>query len=144
MAVPVGIILVGHGVTASGMLAAAGKIVPSALNDVVAIDAGLGETPSLTDQVCEKLEAVDRGRGVLVITDLVGASPWGCVQRECNGHRSVVLSGLNLAMLLKLATLDRLQLEPIQLAHEVARSGHRSVTIDGALVGMVGEDEEEK
>jgi len=102
----VGIVLVGHGDTASRLLAAAVGIVPKALDGVVAVDAGAGETPTLSGDVCRVLDEVDHGAGVLVVTDLVGASPWGCVQRECGTHRAVVLSGLNLAMLLKLAAFE--------------------------------------
>ena len=134
----------GHGTTASGLLAAARRIVPDLLDEIVAIDAGVGETPALSRRLCANLEQVDRGRGVLVITDLVGASPWGCAQREAQGHETAVVSGLNLAMLLKLATLNRRELTPLQLAHEIARGAHRSVTIDGATTSTAGKDEEEQ
>ena len=70
---------------------------------------------------------------MLLIVDLVGASPCNCALREAGEHPIVTLSGLNLAILLKLASLDRTELDAVALASELARSGRRSVTIDGEV-----------
>ena len=124
----VGVALVGHGRTASELLAAARGIVGAeALADIVAIDADVGETPELTSQVCEGIDRVDRGDGVLVIVDLLHASPCRCAQREGTGHDIVVLGGLNLAMLLKLAGVDRGSVSAAELAQACADSGKRAV-----------------
>jgi mannose/fructose-specific phosphotransferase system component IIA len=127
----VGVALVGHGVTASQILAAARGILPSddALVDVVAVDAGPGETPELGPTLCNAIEALDQGRGVLLMVDLLGASPYRCATREGTGHDFAVLSGMNLAMVLKLATLDRTELDPFEIAKACADSGQRSVKV---------------
>ena len=126
----VGVVLVGHGDTASHLLAAARRIAPpESLDDVVAIDAGEGETPHLGSALCTAIEDADHGHGVLLMVDLLGASPWRCAQRECAGHPFVVLSGLNLAMLLKLAALDRAFMTPVQMAEACADSARRAVDL---------------
>ncbi|MEM9458765.1 MAG: hypothetical protein AAGF11_31600 [Myxococcota bacterium] len=128
----VGVVLVGHGRTASELLAAATGIVGSdALAGVVAVDAGPGETPRLGAQLCGVIDQVDTGAGVLVLVDLWGASPCSCAQREAQAaeHRIVTLSGLNLAMLLKLAALDREALDAEALAQRCADSGRRAVQV---------------
>ncbi len=126
----VGVAIVGHGDTASRMLSAARGIVPEgSLGDVVAIDAGEGETPRLSRQLCDAIEQLDRGRGVVMLVDLLGASPCQCVRREGAGHEVVVLSGLNLAMLLKLAGLDRSRLDAHAVAEACAQSGRKAVSI---------------
>ena len=129
MSARVGVAIVGHGLTASGLLEAARGIlgVPG-LPSVVAVDAGKGATPALASQVCAAIDEVDEGRGVLVIVDLLGASPCQCAQREGDGHEVVMLGGLNLAMLLKLAALDRTRASPAELADACQDSGRRSVT----------------
>lgn len=130
MTAAVGVAIVGHGDTASRILSAARGIVPAgALDDVIAIDAGEGQTPRLSQQLCDVIGTIDQGRGVVMLVDLLGASPCQCVQREGVGHELVVLSGLNLAMLLKLAGLDRTKLDPHAVAEACAESGRRAVSI---------------
>ena len=126
----VGVVIVGHGATATQLLAAAQAIVGvDALADVIAVDAGVGQTPELAAELCQAIGAADRGDGVLLVVDLLGASPCSCGLRQGVGHSVALLSGLNLAMLLKLATLDRHALGPIDLAAACAASAQRSVTI---------------
>lgn len=128
----VGAVLVGHGRSASELLAAARGIVgPDALAGVVAVDAGQGETPRLGKELFDVIARVDAGAGVLVLVDLWGASPCSCAQREAQAteRHVVTISGLNLAMLLKLAALDRGALDAEALAHACADSGRRSVQV---------------
>lgn len=126
----VGIALVGHGHTASQLLVAARNILGAqALADIVAIDAGAGQTPELDAAVCQALETIDSGRGAVVLVDLVGASPCQCAQRQGGVHEIAVLSGLNLAMLLKLGGLDRCALDPWQIANACAEAGTRAVRV---------------
>jgi mannose/fructose-specific phosphotransferase system component IIA len=126
----VGVAIVGHGNTASQLLAAARGIVRSdVLADVIAIDAGEGETQRFSDQMCGVIEKIDEGRGVVVFVDLLGASPCQCVRREGLGHGVVTLSGLNLAMILKLALLDRERLSAAEVAEACADSAQRSVKV---------------
>jgi PTS system mannose-specific IIA component len=126
----VGVAIVGHGNTASQLLAAARGIVRSEiLGDVVAIDAGEGETERFSDQMCGVIERLDEGRGVVVFVDLLGASPCQCARRQGLGHGVVTLSGLNLAMILKLAALDRERLSAGEVAEACADSAQRSVRV---------------
>jgi mannose/fructose-specific phosphotransferase system component IIA len=112
------------------MLAAARGIAGAdALDDVVAVDAGAGETPVLSKKICDVIEQLDKGRGVVVLVDLLGASPCRCAQREGIGHGVVTLSGLNLAMILKLAAIDRDHLTAQEVAEACADSAQRSVRV---------------
>ncbi len=126
----VGVVLVGHGQTASVLLRAATGIVGAEpMASVVAVDAGDGETPRLSQELCDVIDRADAGAGVLVLVDLWGASPCTCAQRQANEHRTVILAGLNLAMLLKLASLDRQALSAEALATACADSGRRAVQV---------------
>jgi PTS system mannose-specific IIA component len=130
VAEPVGVVLVGHGRSASALLAAAvGVVGADALAAVVAVDAGLGETADLNARLHDAVVAADRGSGVLLFADVLGASPCTCGIRQALGHRLAVLAGLNLAMLLKLATLDRAAHDPAELARVCAESARRSVAV---------------
>jgi mannose/fructose-specific phosphotransferase system component IIA len=124
-----GVVLIGHGNTASALLEAARAIVPThGLADVVAVDAGVGQTPELRARVCAAISQVDEGRGVLLLADLMGSSPCMCGISESVGHGIAVVSGLNLAMLTKLAIADR-RSSPRELAEACADSAQRSVAV---------------
>ncbi len=126
-----GIVLIGHGNTASTLLEAARSIVPDCLGGVIAIDAGAGQTPELAARVCAAVEQVDEGRGILLVADLMGSSPCMCGLRQSAGERGrgfALVTGLNLAMLTKLAVADR-HGDLSELAEACADSARRSVCV---------------
>jgi mannose PTS system EIIA component len=123
--------LIGHGNTASTMLDAARSIMPDCLPGVIAVDAGAGQTPELTARVCAAVDEVDEGRGILLLADLMGSSPCMCGIRQSTGHAGhgfALVTGLNLAMLTKLAVADR-HGELSDLAEACADSARRSVCV---------------
>lgn len=125
----VGVVLVGHGRSASALLEAARAVCGEAgLADVVAVDAGRGETEELRAQLRAALASVERGAGVLMIADAYGASPCSCGLREASAP-PVVLSGLSFNVLLKLASLDRAALGPEELARACADSARRALAV---------------
>jgi PTS system mannose-specific IIA component len=124
-----GVVLIGHGRTATALLEAARAIIPGeGLADLIAVDAGIGQTPELRAKVCAAIEEVDEGRGVLLLADLMGSSPCMCGINESAGHGIAVVSGLNLAMLTKLAIADR-RSSPRELAEACADSAGRSISV---------------
>ena len=129
-ALGVGVVVVGHGETASHLLRAAEGIAsPGSLEGVIALDAGVGDSEPFSASMCTALDDADQGRGVLLLVDLLGASPCQCGHRVGKTHHVVVLSGLNLAMLLKLSSLDRSSGTAEELAQACASSGQRSVCV---------------
>lgn len=125
----VGVVLVGHGRTASALLdAARGVLGAGSLPGVVAVDAGAGETSDLRARLGAALAAADRGAGVLLVADVFGASPCSCGIREAAGPL-VVLSGLGLGVLLKLASLDREAQDPETIARACAESARRALAV---------------
>lgn len=132
MTAPVGVALVGHGRSATALLEAARGIVGDApLSGILALDAGQGENEDhdLSDEMCAAIEQADQGTGVVVLVDLLGASPCQCAQREGQGHGVVVVSGLNLAMVLKCASLDRGAMTPQEISAACSDSGRRAVAV---------------
>ncbi|MFC1888335.1 PTS sugar transporter subunit IIA [Thermodesulfobacteriota bacterium] len=86
-------------------------------------------------RIMENVNAVDRGHGVLIITDMFGGTPSNIALSLLEEGRIEVLTGLNLAMLMKLATgpeteslgdlavlLRKCGREDIRLASHVIRS----------------------
>jgi PTS system mannose-specific IIA component len=127
----IGVVVVGHGESASRLVSAARSIVGAGLEDLIAIDAGDGQTPELAHRLCDAIARADRGRGVLLLVDLLGSSPSACSQREAGPHPVCTVGGLNLAMLLKLGSSDRAAIELGALAEACVESGRRAVAATG-------------
>ncbi|HWE26942.1 MAG TPA: PTS fructose transporter subunit IIA, partial [Polyangia bacterium] len=68
---------------------------------------------------------------VLFLTDLEGSTPYNLCCKKCGG-RSVVLTGMNLPMLFKLATAKRDQ-SALTLAEELQATGVKSIHIHSAM-----------
>jgi PTS system mannose-specific IIA component len=126
--VVVGVVVVGHAHSASALVTAAEGILGAPLS-VIAVDAGAGEDADLRTRMCDAVAAADQGAGVLLLADMFGSSPCACGMRIAAGHPLAVLAGLNLAMLLKLATLDRATRTPAELAEACADSARRAITV---------------
>lgn len=125
----VGVVLVGHGRTASALLEAAREVCGEAgFANVVAVDAGRGETEALRARLRAALATVDRGAGVLVIADVYGSSPCTCAIREAP-RPPVVIGGLSFGLLLKLASLDRAALPPDEIARACVESVRRALAV---------------
>ena len=62
-------------------------------------------------EICDAACRVDQGRGVVIVTDIFGSSPANLAFCACHGMNAVVLSGVNLPMLVKLAKSRRLELD---------------------------------
>ena len=68
----------------------------------------------------------------------VTSTPFNVAMTMADGTRAAeVVCGVNLPMLLKVATLDRCALSPSALAAEVQECGRRSIRIGSDLTGKV-------
>lgn len=107
-AVRVAVVLVGHGETASVLLRAATVVAPSGFCDVWAVDAGAGDSERLAAALDDVLGAIESSTPTVVLLDLPGASPWQrCLKTLGGRDDAVMVSGLSLAMLLKVASVNR-------------------------------------
>ena len=87
----------------------------------VEFDADIEKSISLVE---EKLEQMDDGDGVLVMTDLVGATPCNLVT-SLTHEKIVVISGLNLPMLIRTYNYPN---EPLdELATLAIEGGQRGI-----------------
>ena len=74
------------------------------------------------------LRAADRGQGVLVLTDMFGGTPSNISLSFLEDRRVEVVTGVNLPMLIKLATLrDERPLE--ELARFIKEYGQRNISV---------------
>jgi PTS system ascorbate-specific IIA component len=73
------------------------------------------------------MQALDTGKGVLVLTDIYGATPSNCVCRALAPGHAAGVTGVNLPMLLKVMTYRKLPLG--QLAAMAAAGGQEGISI---------------
>ncbi len=123
-----GIVVITHGSAASSMVEAAERVVGKL--DVRTIVVPIGEPRAETESHIEAAVGGLETEEILFLTDLEGSTPFNLCCKKCRGT-SVVLSGMNLPMLFKLATADR-EHGALPLAEELRATGVKSIHIRSA------------
>ena len=123
------VIVITHGNAAEDMVDAVERVVGK-LN-VRTISVRIGEPRAETESHIERVVDELRAEEVLFLTDLEGSTPYNLCCKRCGGM-SVVLSGMNLPMLFKLATANR-QHGALPLAEELRATGLKSIHIRTAM-----------
>lgn len=73
------------------------------------------------------VEMLNHGEGVLILTDLYGATPSNIAHRLVKESQVAIVTGLNLSMLMRVLNYPNLSLE--QLVDKAARGGSEGVVI---------------
>lgn len=103
MAGVIGIVIVAHGGLAREYLAAVEHVV-GAQPGMRAISIEYDHDRAAKQaEITAAVEAVDRGSGVVVVTDMFGGSPSNLSLPACSAPNRRILYGANLPMLIKLA-----------------------------------------
>jgi PTS system mannose-specific IIA component len=134
----VGIVVVTHDQAAVALVQAAFAIVGE-IPGVTAVCAGVGEAfNAIVEKISRGCEEVDQGAGVLLLIDVHGSTPFHAAMTMLDGTRPAeVLCGVNLPMLIKLATVNRRNIQPVTLAEELRETGRRSIRLGSELTGKV-------
>ena len=121
-----GVIVVTHGEAGAAMIAAAREKI-GALPLVAAVGVQLDEEAGAVMRHIEEAVTQLHADDVVFLVDLGGSTPFNLCCKSCGGH-SVVVSGVNLAMLFKLSTADR-SAGARHLAEELVATGTKSISI---------------
>lgn len=135
---PVGLVIVTHGTCGECMLSAAADIVgPVAASTSVAV--GIGEDfGDVVQRVHRACDDVDEGAGVVILVDIHGSSEFQACLAQVDGSRPIeIVCGVNMPMLIKLATVDRQGLRPADMAELIKEVGKRSIRLGSELTGKV-------
>lgn len=124
----VGILIVTHGGAGADLLEVAEFILGESLAEIGFVPfRQSGDHLTTIAEVQAAMARADSGDGVLVLTDLPGASPANSVARLLEAHAGVMVTGLNLAMLM---SVWNYRSEPLALlARKAVESGRRSVKV---------------
>jgi PTS system mannose-specific IIA component len=130
----VGLVIVTHGGSGECLLAAAADIVgPVAAATAVSVEPS-EEFSDIVRRVGRACAEVDGESGILILTDVHGSSPFRACLAMVDGTRPVeIVSGVNLPMLVKLATCDRHGQRPAEVAELVKEVGKRSIRLGSEL-----------
>ena len=99
-----GIVLVTHGNLAKEFVAAMQHVVGH--QDTVCIGPE-DNMEARRDEILQKVESVNTGDGTIVLTDLFGGTPSNLAISIMDKAKIEVLAGVNLPMLIKIATLRK-------------------------------------
>jgi len=121
------ILVIAHAPLASALRAAVLHVFPDAGGAIQALDVRADDAPEATLARAEAaLAAGTREEGVLVLTDVVGATPCNVAQRLlAGGARARLLAGANLPMLLRAVSYRH---EPLEaMLHKALTGGAQGI-----------------
>ena len=134
----VGVVVVTHSALADELVLATQQIVGTVEGiEPISIDPS-EPTKEIKKRIKRALKKVDTGEGVLVLTDMFGGTPSNISLSFLEKGKVEVVTGVNLPMLLKLATLkDEMSLE--ELASFIREYGQRNIHLASEILERRGE-----
>lgn len=93
----------------------------------------LTESAEMIRTISEKIQALDQGDGVIILTDMFGGTPSNLSLSFLNEERVEVLTGVNLPMVIAIAQ-DRDRLSLKELGKKAEQAGRRSIALAGNLL----------
>lgn len=125
----VGVVVVTHCELGKELISAAQLVVGEELKEFqsVSIDPKEG-SEEIREKIMAAIRKVDAGQGVLILTDMYGGTPSNISLSFLEEKKIEVITGVNLPMLLKLATYhDEMDLE--SLATFITEYGQRNINL---------------
>ena len=129
----VGVVIVTHYRLGEAFLQALGMIVPEDPHFVsVSIDPNQS-VDQMRSRIAEAIKSKDQGHGVLVLTDMFGGTPSNISLSFLEENSVAVVTGINLPMLIKLATIgDEKSLA--DLAIFIKDYGRRNISVASEIL----------
>src|SRR2546422_8317361 len=126
-------VIVTHGHLAGELLAAAEMIV-GPISFVTAVSIGWhDDVDAARDEVQRATARVSQGAGVLLLTDMFGGTPTNIASMFLEEGVVEVVTGVNLAMVIKLAT-QLAQGSLAEVAHHICDLGREGIYLAGDLL----------
>ena len=129
----IGILLVTHGKLAEELRAAALTIQPEL--SIVAVSLEWNQTgEDARDRIAQGLSQADQGEGTVILTDMFGGTPTNLTLSFLQKDRVEIVTGVNLPMLLKCASLQKSGKSVSEVAHLARERGQRSIYVASDLL----------
>lgn len=129
----IGVVVVTHGQLAIELVNAAEMIVGE-LPQFIAVSIGWhDEVNDAREEIAQAIERVRGESGVLLLTDMFGGTPSNLGMTFLETNRLEVITGVNLPMLIKLASLRSSQ-DLLSVAHEMRDHGRNAIWVASDLL----------
>ena len=129
----IGLVVVTHGKLATEMIAALEHVVGPQPNVAAVCIGPEDDMEERRSEIMERVEQVDSGEGVVVLTDMFGGTPSNLAISILDRANVEVIAGINLPMLVKLASVRKS--EPLAAAAEAAQEvGRKYINIASRLL----------
>lgn len=128
----VGIIVVAHADYGSAMLRTA-EFILGTLSDCTSISVDIAqEVPETVRRLDDAAQRLDKGAGVIILTDMFGGTPTNLALSLLGSHNVEVVTGVNLPMLLKVFTCREKPLA--ELAKLAGEAGTKGIVVAGSML----------
>jgi PTS system mannose-specific IIA component len=125
----IGVVIVTHCRLAEELIAAAKLVVGEELKQFQPVSIGPNEgTEDIRGKIIGAIRKVDEGQGVLILTDMYGGTPSNISLSFLEEKKIEVITGVNLPMLLKLATHHN-DMDIEKLAVFITDYGQRNINL---------------
>jgi PTS system ascorbate-specific IIA component len=117
----IGILIIAHGDLGSSFVQCVSHIMGNELPQLTHLRIGAGDDPdAILSSAWNLIHELDSGAGVLVLSDICGATPCNIGSRLVRPGKVECLAGVNLPMLVRAVTYRR---EPLAIVSEKALAG---------------------
>lgn len=118
----IGVLLLGHARIASETKYAVEHILGEQ-TQFQAVDIINSDMPDEGAGLSAALAQLNQGRGVLVLVDLFGATPWNMANRVVVNHHAILLSGFNVPTVIRAINMRQTCTDLNQLAQSSVEAG---------------------
>lgn len=119
----IGILIISHGNLGDSLIHCANHVMGEMPQHLLHLDVTIEDDPDATlSKALELVKQLDHGNGVLVLSDICGATPCNIASRLSNSGKVECLAGVNLPMLVRALTYRN---ESLSMVVEKALSGGR-------------------
>lgn len=129
----IGLLIITHGQLAKELLKAAEFIV-GAIEAVecISIDS-MKDSKKLRDMIKKKIDSLDQGQGVVVLTDMFGGTPSNLALSFLQKNTVEIVTGINLPMIIAIAH-NRQGHSVAEIADMAKSAGQRSISLASELL----------
>jgi PTS system mannose-specific IIA component len=129
---PVGVVIVTHTDYGERLLKAAEMIIgPQDNARTISVDVGV-DTSVTVSQLDEAIRGVEKGGGVMILTDMFGGTPTNLSLSLIAQHHIEVVTGVNLPMLIKILST---RFKPLELlAADAKNAGIQGIVVAGEIL----------
>lgn len=133
----IGIVLVTHGALAKEFVGALEHIV-GAQDHILAVCIGPeDDMEARRKEIIDSVAKVENGHGVVLLTDMFGGTPSNLAISVLDQGHVEVIAGVNLPMLVKLASLRSTKSLP-EAVKEAQEAGRKYINVASQLLGKTG------